>query len=75
MRLPFRTIAEFFYIVASAAATYGVTWAAAWGYPQGGEVIWPIGLTAMALVVLMGIKPLMVAWASDRAKLVASADG
>jgi hypothetical protein len=75
MRLPLRTIAEFIYIVVSAAATFGVTWAAAWGYPQGGEVIWPVGLGSMVIVVAMGIRPLMLAWAKDRAMLEARVDG
>jgi hypothetical protein len=75
MHLPFRTIAEFFYIVVSAVGTFGVTWAAVWGYPQGGDVIWPVGLTSMVIVLLMGIKPLMLAWAKDRATLEARADG
>jgi hypothetical protein len=75
MRLPFRTIAEFIYIVVSAVGTYGVTWAAAWGYPQGGDVIWPVGLISMTIVILMGVKPLMLAWAKDRATLEARADG
>lgn len=74
MRLPYRTIAEFFYIVASALATYGVTWAAAWGYPQGGEVIWPVGGVSMLIVVAMGVKPLLIAWAKDRATLEARTD-
>jgi hypothetical protein len=75
MRLPLRTIAEFFYIVVSTVGTFGVTWAAAWGYPQGREVIWPVGLGSMLIVVVMGIKPLMLAWAKDRAALEARTDG
>ena len=67
--MPWRTLAELLYVAVSVAATYGVTWAAVWGYPQGGEVIWPVGIGSMMIVVAMGIQPLMRAWDRDRAKL------
>jgi hypothetical protein len=62
-----RTIAEICYTVTSGAVTWFVVWGAAWGYPQGRQVIWPVGLVALAFVIGMGIKPIVDSWRADRA--------
>ena len=55
-------------MVASAIVTYLITAMAAWGYPQGGATIWPIGLVAMAFVIGFGFKPFLVSWRADHAR-------
>ena len=50
-----------------AAALIGA--AAAWSYPRATGDIWLVTYVAMALVVLMGIRPIRRAYAIDRAKL------
>ena len=62
-----RTFAEACYMVASAIVTYLITAMAAWGYPQGGATIWPIGLVAMAFVIGFGFRPFLVSWRADHA--------
>jgi hypothetical protein len=62
-----RTILEICYMIASGAVTGFVTWAAAWGYPQGQATIWPVGLVAMGIVIAMGAKPALDSWRVDRA--------
>ncbi|MGN6817367.1 MAG: hypothetical protein ACTHJR_01705 [Sphingomonas sp.] len=62
-----RTLAEACYMVASAIVTYLITAMAAWGYPQGGDTIWPIGLVSTAFVVGFGFKPFLLSWRADRA--------
>jgi hypothetical protein len=62
-----RTLAEACYMIASAIVTYLITAMAAWGYPQGGATIWPIGLVAMAFVIGFGFKPFLVSWRTDHA--------
>ena len=47
--------------------TWFFVWGAAWGYPQGKHVIWPVGLVALAFVIGMGIKPIVVSLRADRA--------
>lgn len=61
-----RTLAEACYMVASAIVTYLITATAAWGYPQGGAAIWPIGLVATVFVIGFGFKPLLISWRADR---------
>jgi hypothetical protein len=55
-------------MVASAIVTYLITATAAWGYPQGAGTIWPIGLVAMAFVIVFGFKPFLLSWRADRAR-------
>ena len=70
-----RTIAEFCYMVASAVVTWFVTWAAAWGYPQGADTIWPIGWLSIAAVVALGFKPFWDSWRADRMRARRETDG
>jgi len=53
-------------MVASAIVTCLITATAAWGYPQGAETIWPIGLISMAFVIAFGFKPFLISWRADR---------
>jgi len=64
--MPIRTIAEFCYIIASAAVTCAITRLAMWGYPQGADTIWVVGMVSIVLVIALGAKPLMTAWAAER---------
>ena len=64
--MPIRTIAETCYLLASAGVTWAITRLAMWGYPQGRDTIWTVGLVSTVIVALMGVRPLMVAWRADR---------
>ena len=67
-RLPLsRTAIELLSIAAGLIVAVLMTWAAAWSYPLGREVIWWCGAGAMVATVLMGIGPLRRARAADRA--------
>jgi ABC-type maltose transport system permease subunit len=63
--VPIRTVAEACYVVASAIVTYAITRLAMWGYPQGRDTIWIVGMVSIVAVVTLGIKPLLTAWAVD----------
>ena len=66
-RLPIsRAALEVISIAAGLIAAVAMTWAAAWSYPLGREVIWWCGAAAMVATVLMGIGPLRRARAADR---------
>nr|WP_163960208.1 hypothetical protein [Sphingomonas insulae] len=54
------------HIAAGLVAATAMTWAAAWAYPLGYEVIWWCGAAAMVATVLMGVGPLRRARAIDR---------
>ncbi|AXJ94594.1 MULTISPECIES: hypothetical protein [unclassified Sphingomonas] len=61
-----RTLVELLHILAGLMAAAFITAAAAWAYPLGREVIWWCGAGAMAVTLVMGIKPLRRARAVDR---------
>ncbi len=53
-----RTAIEILHILAGLAVAVAITWAAAWSYPLGQDVIWWCGAAAMVVTVIMGIGPL-----------------
>ena len=53
-----KTIIEILHILAGLAVAVAITWAAAWSYPLGQDVIWACGAAAMVATVLMGVGPL-----------------
>ena len=62
-----RTLIELFFITAGLVVAALMTWAAAWAYPLGREVIRWCGLLAMAATLAMGAGPLARAIRTDRA--------
>ncbi len=60
------TLIETLHILAGLAVAVAVTWAAAWSYPLGAEVIWWCGAAAMVATILMGIAPLREGIRQDR---------
>ena len=52
------TTIEILHIVVGLLAAVAITWAAAWSYPLGQDVIWACGAAAMVATVLMGVGPL-----------------
>lgn len=54
-----RLILEVLYTVLSIAGAYGVGWAASWAYPVGRDNIWLITWISVAIVALMGVRPVM----------------
>ncbi|MDV3455531.1 hypothetical protein RZN05_00935 [Sphingomonas sp. HF-S4] len=65
-----RVLIEVAHLVAGLIAAVLIGAAAAWSYPRATGDIWLVTFAAMALVVLMGIRPIRRAFAIDRAKLV-----
>ncbi|KQM71965.1 hypothetical protein [Sphingomonas sp. Leaf20] len=61
-----RTAIEILHILAGLAVAVAITWAAAWSYPLGQDVIWWCGAAAMVVTVIMGIGPLRQARVLDR---------
>ena len=49
------TTIEILHILAGLVAAVAITWAAAWSYPLGQDVIWSCGAAAMVATVLMGV--------------------
>ena len=45
-----------------------LTWCAAWAYPLGAWTIHRIGVIVMIVVILINLRPLRDAWASDRSR-------
>jgi len=60
------TTIEILHIVAGLVAAVAITWAAAWSYPLGWDVIWWCGAAAMVATLAMGIRPLRHARRLDR---------
>lgn len=61
-----RTLTELFFITAGLVVAAAISWAAAWAYPLGREVIRWCGLLAMAATIAMGLGPLARAIRADR---------
>ena len=53
-----QTTIEILHILAGLVVAIAITWAAAWSYPLGQDVIWACGAAAMVATVLMGVGPL-----------------
>ena len=53
-----KTTIEILHILAGLVVAVAITWAAAWSYPLGQDVIWSCGTAAMVATVLMGVGPL-----------------
>jgi len=60
------TTIEILHIFGGLVAAAAMTWAAAWSYPLGQDVIWSCGAAAMVATVLMGVGPLRRARRLDR---------
>jgi hypothetical protein len=58
--------------VAGIVATALIASLAVWAVPAAGRTIWWVAYLSMLVVVFMGVRPLRVAWAKDRAKTVKS---
>ncbi|AQR73801.1 hypothetical protein [Sphingomonas sp. LM7] len=64
-----RVLIEVAHIAIGLIAATLIAAAASWSYPRATGDIWLVTSVAMALVVLMGIRPIRRAYAIDRAKL------
>ena len=53
------TTIEILHILGGLVAAVAMTWAAAWSYPLGQDVIWSCGAAAMVATVAMGVGPLL----------------
>jgi hypothetical protein len=61
-----RALIEILHILVGLGVAVAITWAAAWSYPLGQNVIWWCGAAAMVVTVIMGIGPLRQARILDR---------
>ena len=61
-----KTTIEILHILAGLVVAIAITWAAAWSYPLGWDVIWWCGAAAMVATVAMGLQPLRRAQRHDR---------
>ncbi len=62
-----RTLVELFFLLLGLLAGYALTWACAWSYPLGADVIWVCGGLAMLASMLMDAPKLRRAWVQDQA--------
>ena len=62
-----RTLTELFFLTLGLLAGFALTWACAWSYPLGADVIWRCGGLAMLASVLMDAPKLRRAWVQDQA--------
>jgi hypothetical protein len=62
-----RTLVELFFLALGLLAGFALSWACAWSYPLGADIIWTCGGLAMLATMLMGVGPLRRAWRADRA--------
>ena len=53
-----KTTIKILHILAGLVVAIAITWAAAWSYPLGQDVIWSCGAAAMVATMLMGVGPL-----------------
>jgi hypothetical protein len=54
-----RVLVELLYVVSGLLAAYAIGWAAAWAYPVGRANIWMVTYVSMAIVVLLGVRPVL----------------
>ena len=62
-----RTLTELFFLALGLLAGFALTWACAWSYPLGVDVIWACGGLAVLASMLMDAPKLRRAWLADRA--------
>jgi hypothetical protein len=62
-----RTLMESLYLAAGLLVGLLLTYAFAWAYPLGAQVVWACGAVAIMATAAMGVGPLMRARALDRA--------
>ncbi|MFZ5796602.1 MAG: hypothetical protein ACRCS5_04765 [Sphingomonas sp.] len=61
-----RTLIELLHIAAGIFATAVFAAGAVWALPHAAATIWGVAYGVMVVVVLMGIRPLRLAWRADR---------
>ncbi|WP_245843863.1 hypothetical protein [Sphingomonas spermidinifaciens] len=54
-----RVLIELLYILSGVIAAFAIGWAAAWAYPVGRANIWLVTYISAAIVVLLGIRPVV----------------
>ena len=62
-----RTLTELLFLALGLVAGYALTWACAWSYPLGADVIWTCGGLAMLASMILDAPKLRRAWVQDRA--------
>lgn len=54
-----RVVVELLYVASGVLAALAIGWAAAWAYPVGRANIWLVTYVSAAVVVLLGIRPVL----------------
>lgn len=62
-----RVAIEVLYLAGGVLLAIVIGWGSAWAYPLGRQDIWTVDLVAIAVILLMGIRPLRDAAAADQA--------
>ncbi|MEN2785027.1 hypothetical protein ACFOKI_14650 [Sphingomonas qilianensis] len=65
--MPVRTLVELLHLVGGLLATWLLAWLAAWSVPNARGSIVLVAWIVAGVVVLMGVRPLRRAWATDHA--------
>ena len=60
-----RVLIELLHVLAGVLAAFAIGWAAAWAYPVGRANIWLVTYVSAAVVVLLGIRPVVGAIRGD----------
>ena len=63
-----RTLIELLHIAAGLLGAAVIAYGAVWALPHAASPIWEVALGMMAVIVLMGLPPLRLAWRADRAR-------
>lgn len=63
-----RTLIELLHIAAGVIGAAVIAYGAVWALPHAASPIWEVAFGMMAVIVLMGLPPLRIAWRADRAR-------
>lgn len=63
-----RTLIELLHIAAGVIGAAVIAYGAVWALPHAASPIWEVTVGMMAVIVLMGLPPLRLAWRADRAE-------
>ncbi|WP_010186536.1 hypothetical protein [Sphingomonas sp. PAMC 26605] len=61
-----RTLIELLHIAAGLLGAAVIAYGAVWALPHAASPIWEVALGMMAVIVLMGLPPLRLAWRAQR---------
>uniref|UniRef100_UPI0035CAF489 hypothetical protein n=1 Tax=uncultured Sphingomonas sp. TaxID=158754 RepID=UPI0035CAF489 len=63
-----RTLVELLHIATGVAGAAVIAWGAVWSLPHAAGPIWEVACGMMVVIVVMGVRPLRLAWRADRGR-------